>query len=126
MHNAGEDVLRRFQQLLAQYLPFTLVIDEQPAGGDEARVSKTSVCGSWGPIAGELRYFADKFGKPRASIEGTQIPYDLLRPYASVTEGELIYTAESKRAPLVLCRCVVYFGFELEREIEPVDAFPPE
>ena len=74
-------------------MPFTLVIDEQTAGGDEARVSKTSVCGSWGPIAGELRYFADKFGNPRASIEGTQIPYDLMRPFATVTEGELVYDA---------------------------------
>jgi ATP-dependent RNA helicase HrpA len=84
------------------------------------------VCGSWGPIAGELRYFADKFGKPRASIEGTQIPYDLLRPYATVTEGELVYSPESRRAPLVLRRRVEYHGFELEREIEPVDEFPPE
>jgi ATP-dependent helicase HrpA len=126
MSNAGEDVLRRFQLLLAQFLPFTLVIDEQTAGGDEARVSKTSVCGSWGPIAGELRYFADKFGNPRASIEGTQIPYDLLRPYATVTEGELIYNAESRRAPLILRRRVEFHGFELEREIEPVETFPPE
>jgi hypothetical protein len=126
MTNAGEETLRKFQALLAQYLPFTLVIDEQTASGDEARVSKTSVCGSWGPIAGSLRYFADKFGKPRASIEGTQIPYDLLRPYASVTEGELIYNADSKRAPLVLRRRVLYHGFELEREIEPIEEFPPE
>jgi hypothetical protein len=126
MPNAGEDALRKFQLLLAQFMPFTLVIDEQTASGDEARVSKTSVCGSWGPIAGELRYFADKFGNPRASIEGTQIPYDLLRPYAHVTEGELIYNADSKRAPLVLRRRVEYHGFELEREIEPIDVFPPE
>ncbi|HEY4307291.1 MAG TPA: DEAD/DEAH box helicase [Gemmatimonadaceae bacterium] len=125
MVNAAEDTLRRFQTLLAQFLPFTLVIDEQTAGGDEARVSKTSVCGSWGPIAGTLRYFADKFGNPRASIEGTQIPYDLLRPYATVTEGELVYTADSKRAPLMLRRRVEYHGFELEREIEPVDEFSP-
>lgn len=126
MANAGEDVLRRFQQLLAEYMPFTLVIDEQTASGDEARVSKTSVCGSWGPIAGELRYFADKFGRPRASIEGTQVPYDLLRPFATVNEGELIYNPESKRAPLILRRRVDYRGFELEREVEPVDTFPPE
>ncbi|HXT17434.1 MAG TPA: DEAD/DEAH box helicase [Gemmatimonadaceae bacterium] len=126
MANAGEETLRAFQQLLAQFMPFTLVIDEQTAGGDEARVSKTSVCGSWGPITGELRYFADKFGNPRASIEGTQIPYDLLRPYAVVTEGELIYNAQSKRSPLVVRRRVEYHGFELEREIEAVDEFPAE
>ncbi|HEY4218055.1 MAG TPA: DEAD/DEAH box helicase [Gemmatimonadaceae bacterium] len=123
---AREDTLRRFQQLLAQYLPFALVIDEQMANRDEARVSKTSVCGSWGPITGTIRYFADKFGNPRASIEGTQIPYDLLRPYASVKEGELIYNPDSRRAPLVLRRRVEYHGFELEREIEPIEEFPPE
>ena len=126
MPKAGEEVLGNFRMLLAQYLPFTLVIDEQTASGDEARVSKTSVCGSWGPIAGELRYFADKFGNPRASIEGTQIPYDLLRRFATVTEGELVYNADSKRAPLVLQRRVQYHGFDLEREIEPIEAFTPE
>ena len=125
MSNAGESALTSFRQLLAQYMPFTLVIDEQTASGDEARVSKTSVCGSWGPIAGELRYFADKFGNPRASIEGTQIPFELLRPFATVTEGELVYAPDSRRAPLVLRRRVQYQGFELEREIEPIDEFPP-
>src|SRR6476660_8436925 len=123
MTNAAEDALRRFQVLLAQFLPFTLVIDEQSANGDEARVSKTSVCGSWGPITGALRYFADKFGNPRASIEGTQVPYDLLRPFAVVNEGELVYNADSKRSPLALRRRVQYHGFELEREIEPIEAF---
>jgi len=126
MVNAGEEALRSFQMLLAQFMPFTLVIDEQTASGDEARVSKTSVCGSWGPITGEIRYFADKFGKPRASIEGTQVPYELLRPYAVVTEGELVYDPNSKRAPLSLRRRVEYQGFELEREVEAVDEFPPE
>jgi hypothetical protein len=120
-----DETLREFQQLLAQYLPFTLVIDEQTASGDEARVSKTSVCGSWGPIAGELRYFADKFGNPRASIEGTQIPYDVLRPFAAVSEGEIVYNADSKRSPLMLRRRVTYHDFELEREVEPIDEFPP-
>ena len=126
MPNAGESTLRAFQTLLAAYMPFTLVIDEQTAWGDDARVSKTSVCGSWGPIAGELRYFADKFGNPRASIEGTQIPYDVIRPFATVTEGEFVYSADSRRAPLVIRRRVEYHEFELEREIEPIDDFPAE
>ena len=126
MVNAGESMLRAFQTLLAEYMPFTLVIDEQTASGDEARVSKTSVCGSWGPIAGELRYFADKFGTPRASIEGTQVPYDVIRPYATVTEGEVVYSAESRRAPLVIRRRVEYHGFELEREVEAIDEFPAD
>jgi hypothetical protein len=126
MSNAGDEALRSLQMLFAQSMPFTLVIDEQTASGDEARVSKTSVCGSWGPITGEIRYFADKFGKPRASIEGTQVPYALLRPHATVTEGELVYEPNSKRAPLALRRRVEYQGFELEREVEAIETFPPE
>lgn len=126
MRKAGDDALRSFQHLLARFMPFTLVIEERTASGDEARVSKTSVCGSWGPIAGALRYFADKFGNPRASIEGTQVPYDLLRPYATVSEGEVVYNPESRRTPLVIRRRVMFHGFELEREIEAIDEFPPE
>ena len=117
---------RRFADLLARYMPFDLVIDEETADGQEARVSKTSVCGSWGAIAGTLRYFADRFGVPRASIEGTQIPMDLVRKYAQRGEAELVYDAYRKQAPLSLRRVVRYFGFELEREVEALDVFPPE
>jgi ATP-dependent RNA helicase HrpA len=124
MSNAGEHTLRAFQELLAQYMPFTLVIDEQTSSGDEARVSKRSVCGSWGPIAGDLRYFADKFGIPRASIEGTQVPYELIRRYAHVAEPELSFDPERKRSPLVLKRRVTYYGFDLDREVESLDEFP--
>jgi ATP-dependent helicase HrpA len=126
MSNAGDEALRAFQQQLAQTMPFDLVIDEETAGGEEARVSKTSVCGSWGAIAGEIRYFADKLGIPRASIEGTQIPMDLVRRYAHATDPELVFDPERKRNPLALRRRIEYFGFDLGREIEPVEEFPPE
>jgi hypothetical protein len=124
MPMAHEGTRRQFAELLAEYMPFDLVIDEQTAWGEEARVSKTSVCGSWGAIAGELRYFADKFGNPRASIEGTQIPMDVLRKYATGDEATMVYDGERRKAPLVLRRRVEYFGFELEREVEAVEEFP--
>jgi hypothetical protein len=124
MPMAHEGTRRQFAQLLAEYMPFDLVIDEQTAWGEEARVSKTSVCGSWGAIAGELRYFADRFGNPRASIEGTQLPMDLVRRFATESEPTLVYDAARRKAPLVLRRRVDYFGFELEREVEAVDEFP--
>jgi hypothetical protein len=89
-------------------------------------VSKTSVCGTWGAIAGDLRYFADRFGTPRASIEGTQVPMDLVRRHATRTEPRVIYDPARGRAPLVVEQRVEYFGFELAREGEPLDAFPPE
>jgi hypothetical protein len=126
MPNAGDQELRAFQQLLAEYMPFDLVIDEETANGDEARVSKTSVCGSWGAIGGEIRYFADKLGIPRASIEGTQLPMDLVRRHARASESELVFDPARKRAPLALRRRVEYFGFDLGRELEAIEEFPSE
>ena len=87
--------------------------------GDSARVSKTSVCGSWGAVAGTLRYFADRFGVPRAAIEGTQIPLDLIRSTPSRRVG-----AGLRRAPQAASAGADHaatIGFELEREKEPVD-----
>lgn len=126
MSNAGEAALGKFQALLAQYMPFTLVIDEETASGEEVRVSKTSMCGSWGAIAGEVRYFADKFGVPRAAVEGTQISMGLIRSYAAESEPQLVFNPDSKRAPLALRRRITYHGFELDRELEPIDDLPSD
>ncbi|MFN2636718.1 MAG: DEAD/DEAH box helicase [Gemmatimonadaceae bacterium] len=126
MVNAREHVYRKFTEVLAQFMPFDLVIDEQTADGPEARVSKTSVCGSWGPIAGDLRYFADRSGVPRAAIEGTQIPIELIRRYATREKAELVYDPRRKHGPLMLKRKLEYFGFELENELETIEDFPPE
>ena len=123
---AGEHIARQFADLLARIMPFDLVMEERTAGGEEARVSKTSVCSSYGAIAGELRYFADRMGIPRAAIEGTQIPFDLIRSYATHAPPELVYDSHRKRAPLVLRSQITYFGFELGREEEPIERFPPE
>jgi hypothetical protein len=126
MVNARDHIYRKFTELLAQYMPFDLVIDEQTADGTEARVSRTSVCGSWGPIAGDLRYFADRSGIPRAAIEGTQVPMHLILRYATRGGAELLYDPRRKHGPLVLKRKLEYFGFELESEAETVEDFPPE
>jgi hypothetical protein len=124
MPKVSEDVRRAFSDLVARIMPFDLVIDEETADGHEARVSKTSVCGSWGPIAGDIRYFADRFGVPRASIEGTQLPLPLIKRYASGGAATVVYDNSTKRDRLVLRRRLSYFGFELEREDEEVDVFP--
>jgi len=123
---ASDDTRRTFADLVARYMPFDLVIDEETADGQEARVSKTSVCGSWGAIAGELRYFADRFGIPRASIEGTQIPMSLVQRYATRGAGQVVYDPRRKQSALAVRRALQYHGFELEREYEPIDEFPPE
>ena len=126
MVNARDHIFRKFTQLLSQYMPFDLVIDEQTSDGTEARVSKTSVCGSWGAIAGDLRYFADRSGIPRAAIEGTQIPMELIRRYATRGKVEVLYDPRRKHGPLVIKRTLDYFGFELESEVETVEDFPPD
>lgn len=126
MVNARDHIYRKFTQLIAQFMPFDLVIDEQTVDGTEARVSKTSVCGSWGPIAGDLRYFADRSGIPRAAIEGTQVPIELIRRYATRGKEELIYDPRRKHGPLVVKRTLNYFGFELESELETVEEFTAE
>jgi ATP-dependent helicase HrpA len=107
-------------------MPFDLVIEEETQEGHEARVSKTSVCGSWGAVAGSLRYFADRHGIPRAAIEGTQLAMDLVRQYAHRHEPELALDADRKHAPVLLRRRVTYYGFELSRESEPLPVFPDE
>jgi len=123
---ARDHTYKQFAELLARTMPFDLVIDEQTRDGGNARVSKTSVCGSWGAIAGSLRYFAAKNGEPRAGIEGTQIPDSLIRKYATRSKPQLMYDAHRKHDQLVLFSRVEYFGFELDREIEPVREFPVE
>jgi ATP-dependent helicase HrpA len=120
-HTQGE-----FTDLLARFMPFDLVIDEETADGMNARVSRTSVCGSWGAIAGEIRFFADRSGTPRAAIEGTQIPMHMIRKYATRGVPQIVYDPKRKGGQLVLVRTLEYFGFELERETEPLEDFPPE
>jgi len=112
---------------LAKIMPFALVIDEQTADGREARVSRSSVCGSWGAIAGSLRYFADRFGVPRASIEGTQIPERAIRRYARKGRPEVVFERHRRREGLMVVRTVEYFDFTLDREVEPLPSpFPDE
>jgi hypothetical protein len=71
-------------------------------------------------VAGTLRYFADRFGVPRAAIEGTQIPRDLVRKYAVEHPSEIVFVPDRSHAPLARRRRVTYAGFDLEREDEPL------
>ncbi|PYO87928.1 MAG: DEAD/DEAH box helicase, partial [Gemmatimonadetes bacterium] len=119
--------LELFADLLAKIMPFDLVIDEQTADGQEARVSRSSVSGSWGAIAGSLRYFADRFGVPRASIEGTQIPERAIRRNARRGKPVVVFERQRRREGLMVVRTVDYFGFTLDRDVEPLPSpFPPE
>jgi len=123
---ADDRMLRRFQDLIARVMPFDLVIDEEMARGEPVRVSRGSVCGTWGGIAGAIRYFADRFGVPRAAIEGTQLPYDLIRNYARPSAPEVVYDPRHRRLPLLAVRRRSFHGFELERDAEPLERVPPD
>jgi hypothetical protein len=77
-------------------------------------------------VAGTLRYFADKFGVARAAIEGTQIPADLVRRNATRHAPRLVYDPSKRDRPFALEHRLTYFGFELEREREPLQELPEE
>ncbi len=124
---AGDKTLAAFADLVAKIMPFDLVIDEETADGREARVSRGSVSGSWGAVAGTLRYFADRFGVPRASIEGTQLPERAIRRYARRGPPTVVFERQRRREGLMTVHTVSYFGFVLERDSELLaNPFPPE
>jgi ATP-dependent RNA helicase HrpA len=124
---ADHRALAGFQELVARIQPFDLVIDEETADGREARVSRGSVCGSWGAVAGTLRYFADRFGNPRAGIEGTQLPERLIQRFARRGAPTVEFDERRARGRLVAVRTLEYFGFLLERDVEPLPSpFPAE
>jgi ATP-dependent helicase HrpA len=117
---ASKEIRRLWADLLARIMPFDLVIDERTVDGQEARVSKTSVAGSWGAVAGSLRFFADRFGTPRAGIEGTTLPYDLVRRYATLGASKVVLGGTRKHQRLLIERKRSYFGFDLETEAQPI------
>jgi ATP-dependent helicase HrpA len=123
---ASKELRRRWADLVARFMPFDLVIDERTADGQEARVSKTSVAGGWGAVAGNLRFFADRFGVPRAGIEGTTLSYDLVREYATLGSPRVILVGAGKHQRLAIERRLSYFGFELDTEVESLDDGIPE
>lgn len=124
---AGREQREGWLELLARIMPFDLVLDEHTADGQEARVSRNSVAGSWGAVAGNLRFFADRFGVPRAAIEGTTLPYDLIRRWARRGPAEIELAGPRKHQELVIRQRLTYFGFELDAVVEPLgDPAPVE
>jgi hypothetical protein len=124
---AGSQAIRAFRDLVARVMPFDLVIEGELADGRPARVSRGSMCGSHGAVAGTVRYFADSHGVARAAVEGTNIPFELIRRYATLSAPTVEYREDRRHAGLVVARQTEYFGFELERQRSPLPApFPPE
>jgi ATP-dependent RNA helicase HrpA len=122
---ASKEIRRQWADFVARIMPFDLVLDEHTADGQEARVAKTSVAGSWGAVAGNLRYFADRFGVPRASIEGTTLSYDLVRQYATLGSPTVVLGGPQKHQRLMVERRRSYLGFALETEVEAIEGEIP-
>ena len=121
---ANRQITNKFFDLLAKWMPFDLAIDETLADGSEARVGRSSMCGPDGAIIGDLRYFADRNGIPRASIEGTQMPVERLKKWAKPTEVEVTYNPNRPAEPLTATTTVEYFGFIFERRVEALKKWP--
>jgi len=117
---ADHKLRARFIDLIAQIEPFDLVLDEQTADGQSVRISKTSVAGTWGAVAGTLRYFADRMGVARASIEGTTVRSNSCASIAVQGTATVALTRHKQRQELAIARRLDYFGFNLERGMERI------
>ncbi len=110
------DVATRFRDLIARIMPFELVIGEESVSGERVRVSRSSVCNPYSAIAGALSFFANRFGVPRAAIEGTNIPLRMIQRYARRGDPIIEFQVDNRRSGLVATRRTAYFGFELSNE----------
>ncbi len=119
-------VIADFRDLVARVMPFELVVGEETAVGDRVRLSRSSVCNPHSAIAGTLSYFADRFGVPRAAIEGTNIPLRMIRRYATVGAPVMEFHVRGGRSGLVATRRTAYSGFELDVEREWVTGTIPK
>jgi ATP-dependent helicase HrpA len=115
---------REWRALVARVMPFDLVIEEETSWGEHVSVSKTSVANSWGAVAGEIVYFADKMGRARGSISGTNIPDEMVWEFAAAGGGEVVYDGTHRRAPLRIRRTQDFHGFVLESDDEGINKFP--
>ena len=77
-------------------------------------------------MAGNLRYFADRLGVPRAGIEGTTLPYDLVRANAAWGPPQVALSPRRKGQHLLVRRRRTYFGFELEVGVQEIRGPLPE
>jgi hypothetical protein len=123
---ADRKTLRRFRDLVARVQPFDLVVDGETADGDRVRTSGSSVCNGRGIIAGSIRYFADRFGVARGALEGTDLPYEIVKKYVGHGEPRVVYHT-GKGSRLMIVDESHYFGFVFDRSRRPLKgAFPEE
>jgi ATP-dependent RNA helicase HrpA len=126
MPYAGRAIQEAWGELVARIMPFELVIDERTPEGQEVRVGRNSFASSWGAVAGNIRWFADRFSVARASIEGTTLSHEQVRRHSSWERPKVIVSGPRKHQGLAITRKRIYFGFFLEDGIEEVGGDLPE
>ncbi len=119
--------LRAFADLVARIMPFTLSLDGELASGEPVRLSDSSVGSRGGAVAGSVRYFADRFGVPRGAMEGTNVPFTLIRQYAAHGPPTVEVRSGKRRTGLFVTTTTEYFGFVLAHARAPLDGrFPAD
>jgi len=116
---ADRNDLRRFRDLVARVQPFDLVVDGEACDGERVRYSASSVCSGRGITAGTIRYFADRFGVVRGSLEGTDLPWETVKKHVVTGEPRVIYD-RGKGSKLVIVDESHYFGFVFDRSRRPL------
>ena len=116
---AERSVLRAFRKLVAAVQPFDLVLDGETASGERVRLSDSSGCSGRGFVAGRIQYFADRFGVPRGALEGTDLPFEVVRPHVCHGEPAVIY-GHGRKSGLFRVEETEYFGFVLDRTRQPL------
>ncbi len=122
---ADRKILKQFRDLVARIQPFDLVVDGETAEGERVRLSDSSVCSGQGIIAGTIRYFADRFGVARGALEGTDLPFEIVRKHVVPGEPKVIYQ-RGKGHRLTVVEESAYFGFVFDRSRKPLKGRFPQ
>jgi hypothetical protein len=85
------------------------------------------MCNTWGAVAGTIRYFSDRNGNTRGAIEGTNLPFGLIKQYARRSPPSVEFYDRRGRSGLYVTRLTTFGDFQLDRSREPLRGpFPDE
>jgi hypothetical protein len=122
----SRQTVQGFRDLLARVMPFDMVLDGETANGERVKLSVSSVCNVHSAIAGTISYFADRFGSPRAAVEGTSVPLKLIQKYATRGAPEIELTSTRGQPKLCMVETSKYSDFVLSRQRRAIAGEFPE
>lgn len=113
-----------FLNLLAKVAPFDFVRNERHSKKGTVWNAECSMCAKYSAILGKIRHWKDKRGIERASLEGTEIPSELINSYAKKIPVR-VYSISAEGIKVVFKR--KFAGEELDETYELVpDSELPE